>query len=116
MSEQRFTVGGGNTLASARRPGGRVGTERGLDGVCDELRGLGVDGDVSAEQHAADDLPGVPVRVLECSATRWLGTSASCWVGMTGDGKGPADGAGGAWWCSGCRGGDRVVVVSRSRG
>jgi DNA topoisomerase VI subunit B len=32
-----------------------------------------------------------------CSATRWLGTSASRWVGMTGDGKGPADGVGGAW-------------------
>jgi hypothetical protein len=28
-----------------------------------------------------------------CSATRWLGISASCWVGMTGDGKGPAGGA-----------------------
>ena len=51
-----------------------------------------------------------------CSATSWLGTSASRWVGMTGDGKGPADGIGGAWWCPGCRGGDRVVVVSRSRG
>jgi drug/metabolite transporter (DMT)-like permease len=51
-----------------------------------------------------------------CSATRWLGTSASRWVGMTGDGKGPADGVGGAWWCPGCRGGARVVVVSRSRG
>src|ERR1035437_5898261 len=51
-----------------------------------------------------------------CSATRWLGTSASRWVGMTGDGKGPAGGAGGALWCSGCRGGGRVVVVSRSRG
>ena len=52
----------------------------------------------------------------KCSATRWLGTSASRWVGMTGDGKGPADGIGGAWWCPGCRGGGRVVVVSRSRG
>src|ERR1035437_435361 len=45
-----------------------------------------------------------------CSATRWLGTSASRWVGMTGDGKGPADGVGGAWWCPGCRGGGRVVL------
>ena len=53
---------------------------------------------------------------LWCSATRWLGTSASRWVGMTGDRKGPADGIGGAWWCSGCRGGVRVVVVSRWRG
>jgi hypothetical protein len=38
--------------------------ERGLDGGGDELRGLRVDGDVTAEQHAADDLPGVPGRVL----------------------------------------------------
>jgi hypothetical protein len=38
--------------------------ERGLDGGGDELRGLGVDDDVPAEQHAADDLPGVPGRVL----------------------------------------------------
>ena len=51
-----------------------------------------------------------------CSATRWLGTSASRWVGMWGDGNGPADGVGGARWCPGCRGGDRVVAVSRSRG
>ena len=61
-SEQRFTVGGGNTRASARRPGGRPGLERRLHGVGDELRGLRVDGDVPAEQHAADDLPGVPGR------------------------------------------------------
>jgi len=59
--------------------------------------------------YSASDHPG-------CSATRWLGTSASRWVGMTGDRKGPADGIGGAWWCSGCRGGVRVVVVSRWRG
>jgi len=65
MSEQRLAVGGGNTPAPARRPGGRTGAERGLDGVGDELGGLGVDGDVAAEQHAADDLPGVPGRVLE---------------------------------------------------
>ena len=32
--------------------------------------------------------------------------------GHDGDGKGPADGAGGAWWCPGCRGGGRVVLVS----
>jgi hypothetical protein len=38
--------------------------ERGLDGVGDELRGLGVDGDVAAEQYAADDLPGVAGRIL----------------------------------------------------
>jgi hypothetical protein len=34
-----------------------------LDGGSDELRGLRVDDDVPAEQHAADDLPGVPGRV-----------------------------------------------------
>ena len=38
--------------------------ERGLDGGGDELRGLRVDDDVPAEQHAADDLSGVPGRVL----------------------------------------------------
>ena len=53
---------------------------------------------------------------LACSATRWLGMSASRWVGMTGDGKGPAGGVGGALWCPGCRGGGRVVVVSRCAG
>jgi hypothetical protein len=42
----------------------RAGLERGLDGVGDKLRGLRVDGDVAAEQHAADDLPGVPGRIL----------------------------------------------------
>jgi hypothetical protein len=35
-----------------------------LDGVGDELGGLGVDGDVSAEQYAADDLPGMSGQVL----------------------------------------------------
>jgi hypothetical protein len=44
--------------------GGRTGLERGLDGVGDEPRSFRVDGDVAAEQHAADDLPGVPGRVL----------------------------------------------------
>ena len=48
-----------------RRVAGRAGgLERGLDGVGDKLRGLRVDDDVPAEQHAADDLPGVPGRVL----------------------------------------------------
>ena len=32
--------------------------------LADELRGLGVDGDVPAEQHAADDVAGVAGRVL----------------------------------------------------
>ena len=67
ISEQRLAAGSGNTRAPARRPGGRTGAERGLDGVGDELGGLGVDGDVAAEQHAADDLPGVPGRVLRVS-------------------------------------------------
>jgi hypothetical protein len=44
--------------------GGRGGLERGLDGGSDKLRGLRVNGDVAAEQHAADDLPSVPGRVL----------------------------------------------------
>jgi hypothetical protein len=43
----------------------RTGAKRSLDGVGDELRGLGVDGDVAAEQHAADDLPGMPGRILQ---------------------------------------------------
>jgi hypothetical protein len=43
---------------------GGAGLERGLDGGGDELRGLRVDGDVAAEQHAADDLRGVTGRVL----------------------------------------------------
>jgi hypothetical protein len=64
ISEQRLAVGGGNTRAPARRPGGRTGLERRLDGGGDELRGLGVDGDVAAEQYAADDVAGVAGRVL----------------------------------------------------
>jgi hypothetical protein len=59
MSEQRLAVDGGNTRASAWRPGGRTGLERGLDGGGDQQRGLGVDGYVPAEQYAADDPPGV---------------------------------------------------------
>ena len=42
-------------MAPARRPGRRTGLERGLDGSGDELRGLRVDDDVPAEQHAACD-------------------------------------------------------------
>ena len=64
ISEQPLAVGGRNTRPSARRPGGRTGLERGLDGGGDELRGLRVDGDVPAEQHAADDVAGVAGRVL----------------------------------------------------
>ena len=45
--------------AAGCAPGGGAGLERGLD----ELRGLRVDDDVPAEQHAADHLPGVRRRV-----------------------------------------------------
>jgi hypothetical protein len=65
MSEQRFTADRRrNTPTSARRPGRCTSVERGLDGGSNELRGLRVDDDVPAEQHAADDLPGVAGRVL----------------------------------------------------
>ena len=47
------------TRGRPRGQPGRVGLERGLDGG-GEVRGLRVDGDVPAEQHAADDLPGAP--------------------------------------------------------
>jgi hypothetical protein len=49
--------------APARRGGRRAGLQRGLDGGRDELRGLRVDDDVPAEQHPADDLPGMRGRV-----------------------------------------------------
>ena len=66
------------------------GSGRGVCGLDDHVRGgLG--------RLAGGPWPGVQVRVgsqhdtgvAQCSATRWLGTSASRWVGMTGDGKGP---------------------------
>ena len=63
-SEQRLASGGGSTRAPAPRPGLRVGLERGLDGGGDDLRGLRVDDDVPAEQHAADNLPGARGRVV----------------------------------------------------
>ena len=52
----------GRWAAQRTAPGPR---ERRLDGGSDEQRGLRVDGDVPAEQHAADDLPCVPGCVLE---------------------------------------------------
>jgi hypothetical protein len=70
LSEQRLAIGGGNTRAPAQRPGRRTGVERGLDGGGDELRGLRVDDDVPAEQHAADDLPGVRGRVVRSGVGR----------------------------------------------
>ena len=51
-----------------------------------------------------------------CPASFWMGMTATLWLGMSGDGKGPAGGFGGALWCPGCRGGGQVVAVSRSRG
>ena len=51
-------------LPAAPRRGGRGRLERGADGVSDELRGFRVDGDAAAQQHAADDVPGVPGHVL----------------------------------------------------
>ena len=48
----------------ARRPGRRTGLERGPDGGRDEPRGLRVDDDVPAKQHAADHLCGEPGRVV----------------------------------------------------
>ena len=66
-SEQRLAASGGSALAAAGPRGGRAGLEGGLDGGGDGLSGLDVDGDVAAEQDAADDLPGVPGRVLRVS-------------------------------------------------
>lgn len=60
----------GAARATAWWPGGRGGLERGLDGVGDKLRGLRVDGDVAAEQHAADDPPSVPGRILRVGGHR----------------------------------------------
>ena len=100
------------------KPGGQAtvfaeiteNTLQAIPGITDP----GQDGYHDTSTRSDDATPGQAAPM--CSATRWLGTSASRWVGTTGDGKGPADSIGGAWWCSGCRGGDRAVVVSRSRG
>ncbi len=108
-------------LARGRR-GGRAGAHHSpMDAHRDERSGCSGPGwssgfrEASPMRSSASCSPGSLAIATGhwCSATGWLGTSASRWVGMTGDGKGPADGVGGAWWCSGCRGGDRVVVVSR---
>jgi hypothetical protein len=64
LSEQRLAIGGRSTPGPARRSGRRVGLECGLDGGGDEPRGLGADDDVQAEQHAADDLPGMREHVV----------------------------------------------------
>jgi hypothetical protein len=51
---KRPAVGGG-TVPAVWRLGGRTGLEHCLDGGGNKLRGLRVDDDVPAEQHAADD-------------------------------------------------------------
>ena len=53
--------------AARAGPGPGVGLERGLNGGRDELRGLRVNDDVPAEQHAADDLPGVRGHVVRAN-------------------------------------------------
>ena len=94
LSEQRLGVGGGTAPTLARRPGRRTGAERGLDGGGDELRGLGVDDDVPAEQNTADDLPSVWRRVARADSGR--GGTGGIGLGHTQDcrrnGPGPAAG------------------------
>jgi len=62
------------------------GLERGLDGGRDELRGLRVDDDVPAEQHAADDLPGVRGRIVRADGGG--GGTGGIGLGHTRDSKG----------------------------
>jgi hypothetical protein len=83
LSEQRLATGGENTPTPARRPGRRTDLERGLDGGRDELRGRRVNDDVPAEQHAADDPPGVRGHVLRADAGG--GGAGGVWLGHTRD-------------------------------
>jgi len=62
LSRRRLAADAGNPRSPARPPGGLTGLERGLDGGRDELCCLRIDDDVPAQQHAADDLPGVRER------------------------------------------------------
>jgi hypothetical protein len=99
-------------VARSRSPGRRTGLERGLDGGGDELRGLRVDDDVPAEQHAADDLPGVRGRGVR--ADSGMGGTGGIGLGHTVDsrrnGPGPAAGhAGFATLFMTITGGDRSV-------
>jgi hypothetical protein len=60
---------GSQSAAGTREPrrDGREGApvrSAAWDGGGDELRGLGVDGDIAPQQHAADDMARVPGRVL----------------------------------------------------
>lgn len=50
---------------SQSAPGTRRRRRGGREGGRDELSGLRVDGDVPAEQNAADDLPSVRVRLVQ---------------------------------------------------
>lgn len=65
VSEQRLGASGRNTPGPTRRPGGHTGVEDRLDGVGDELGGLGVDGGAAAQQHPPDDVAGMPGRVVQ---------------------------------------------------
>src|SRR5258708_37336323 len=66
--------------AARAGPGPGVGLERGLDGGRDELRGLRVDDDVPAEQHAPDHLPGVRRRAAR--ADGGVGGTGDRWVSL----------------------------------
>ena len=76
LSGQRPAANAGNPRSPARPPGGLTGLERGLDGGRDELRGLRIDDDVPAQQHVADDLPGVRERAGRASGG---GAASSPW-------------------------------------
>ena len=56
-SEPRLAADGGNARTPTEPPGRPAAPEQGLDSG-DELRGLRVDDDVTAEQHPADHLLG----------------------------------------------------------
>jgi len=86
--------------------------ERRLDGGGDELRGLRVDGDVPAEQHAADDMAGVAGRVL-----RAVGLSALFPEVVVDGGAVHADGLGDLGdGVLPLRGGQRMEEQKRQRG
>ena len=67
-------------------------------------------------QHGQVTLdPDAGVRnAVRCPASFSMGMTATLWLGMSGDGKGPAGESGGAMRCPGCRRSGRVLGVSRS--
>ena len=69
LSRRRLAADAGNPRSPARPPGGLTGLERGLDGGRDELCCLRIDDDVPAQQHAADDLPGMRQRVVRADGS-----------------------------------------------